>query len=102
MPSHRVRFINETPRAGKLFRCCCRSIVILSAGGPERAIEAAKKRFVRLEGIRDGRFHAEFIELEGIDLAAKAGAEPHPHFHGPRRPSRSAIDRRACSKGQRS
>ena len=58
MPSYRVCFINEIPRNDKLFRCCQRSIVIRSARSPERAVEAAKKRFARLEGIRDWKIHA--------------------------------------------
>ena len=33
----------------------------------ERAIEAAKKRFARLEGIRDWRDHARIIEVSTID-----------------------------------
>jgi hypothetical protein len=55
MPSYRVFFINEIPRNGKLFRCCQRSIVIRSARNRERAIEAAKKRFARLEGSPTGK-----------------------------------------------
>jgi hypothetical protein len=74
MPSYRVCFINEIPRGGRLFRCCQRSIVIRSARSPERAVEAAKKRFVRLEGIRDWQIHAHRIEMEELDLAAEAGA----------------------------
>ena len=72
MPSYRVCFINEIPRAGKLFRCCQRSIIIRSARSPERASEAAKKRFARLEGIRDWKIHAGLIEIETIHL------EPEP------------------------
>jgi hypothetical protein len=72
MTSYRVFFINEIPRNGKLFRCCQRSIVIRSARNLERAIEAAKKRFARLEGIPDWKIHAGLIELESI----KRQAEP--------------------------
>ena len=68
MPSYRVCFINEIPRNERLFRCCQRSIVIRSARTPERAIEAAKKRFARLEGISDWKIHAALIELEPIDI----------------------------------
>jgi hypothetical protein len=71
MPSYRVCFINEIPRNEKLFRCCQRSIIIRSARTPERAIEAAKKRFARLEGIRDWKFHAALIEIEPIDIETK-------------------------------
>lgn len=86
MPSYRVCFINEIPRDSRLFRCCQRSIVIRSARSRERAIEAAKRRFERLEGIRNWQIHAGMIEIEEIDLTAKARpARPHEHFHGPRR-----------------
>jgi len=67
MPSYRVSFINEIPRNEKLFRCCQRVIIIRSARTPERAIEAAKKRFARLEGIRDWGIHASQIEIETIE-----------------------------------
>ena len=71
MPSYRVCFINEIPRNEKLFRCCQRSIIIRSARTPERAIEAAKKRFARLEGIRDWKIHAALIEIEPVEVEAK-------------------------------
>jgi len=73
MPSYCVRFINEIPRGGRLFRCCQRSIVIRKARSRERAVEAAKKRFARLEGIRDWKIHAHLIEMEELDLAAETG-----------------------------
>ncbi len=71
MPSYRVCFLNEIPRNERLFRCCQRSIVI-SASTPEQAIEAAKKRFARLEGIGDWKMHASLIEIE------PAALEPTP------------------------
>jgi hypothetical protein len=71
MPSYCVRFINEIPRNERLFHCCQRSIVIRSARSPERAVEAAKKRFARLEGIRDWKIHATLIEMEPIDTETK-------------------------------
>jgi hypothetical protein len=75
MPSYRVCFINEIPRNEKLFRCYQRSIIIRSARTPERAIEAAKKRFARLEGIRDWKIHAALIEIEPIDIKSET-AQP--------------------------
>jgi hypothetical protein len=71
MPSYRVCFMNEIPRNEKLFRCCQRSIIIRSARTSDRAIEAAKKKFARLEGIRDWKFHAALIEIEPIEVEAK-------------------------------
>jgi hypothetical protein len=68
MTSYRVCFFNEIPRNDRLFKCCQRSIVIRAARTPERAIEAAKKRFSRLEGIRDWKIHAGLVEIEPIDL----------------------------------
>jgi hypothetical protein len=66
-----VCFMNEIPRADKLFRCCQRSIVIRSAPSVEQAVEAAKKQFAELEGIRDWKIHAALIEVESIDLEAE-------------------------------
>ena len=71
MPSYRICFFNEIPRNHQLFRCCQRSIEIRVARTPERAIEAAKKRFARLEGIRDWKLHAAFIEIESIEFWAE-------------------------------
>lgn len=94
MLSYRVCFINEIPRDSQLFRCCQRSIVIRSARSPERAVEAAKRRFERLEGVHDWTIHAGMVEIEQIDLPAEARARParpHQHLHGPRRPLPSSC-----------
>ena len=66
MPSYRVSFINEIPRNQRLFRCCQRVITIRSARTLDRAVEAAKKRFARLEGIRNWKIHAALIAIESI------------------------------------
>ena len=71
MPSYRVSFVNEIPRNEKLFRCCQRSILIRSARTRERAVEAAKKRFARLEGISNWKIHAALIEIEPVDSEAE-------------------------------
>jgi len=76
MTSYRVCFFNEIPRNQQLFRCCQRSIVIRSAHTAERAIAAAKKRFARLERIRDWKIHAASFEIEAIDLEATLEATP--------------------------
>ena len=70
MTSYRVCFINEIARNERLSRCCQRSILIRLARNPERVIEAAKKRFARLERIRDWKLHAALIEIEAIDFEA--------------------------------
>jgi hypothetical protein len=67
MTSYRVCFFNEIPRNDRLFKCCQRSIVIRSARTSERAIEAAKKRFARLEHIPNWQIHAGSIEIEPIE-----------------------------------
>jgi hypothetical protein len=72
MPSYRVCFMNEIPRADKLFRCCQRSIIIRSAPSAEQAAEAAKKQFAEFEGIRNWKIHASLIEVEAIDLEAES------------------------------
>ena len=77
MPSYRVCFMNEIARNEKLFRCCQRSIIIRSARTSDRAIEAAKKRFARLEGICDWKIHASQIEIETVE------AEPEPRGAAP-------------------
>ena len=76
MPTYRVSFMNDIPRGGKLFHCCQRSIVISAARSPERAVEAAKKRFARKEGICKWNIHADRIEVEVIDSPAKPGDAP--------------------------
>ena len=65
MFSERIRSVQYCCEA------CQRAIIIRSARNLERAIEAAKKRFARLEGIRDWKIHAALIEVEAIDLEAE-------------------------------
>jgi hypothetical protein len=59
-------------------------ITIRSARSPERAVEAAKKRFARLEGILDWKIHAGLIEMEAIDLEAKPKTPCHGNAEIPR------------------
>jgi hypothetical protein len=66
-PIYRVCFLNEFARFDAVVRACQRAIIICSARSREQAIEAAKKRFARLEGIRDWRDHAKVIEVSTID-----------------------------------
>jgi hypothetical protein len=66
-PVHRVCFLNEFTRFNTDVRPCQRAIIIRSARSRERAIEAAKQRFARLEGIRDWRDHAKIIEVSTIE-----------------------------------
>jgi len=62
-PVYRVCFLNECAGFNSVVRACQRAIIIRSAQSRERAIEAAKMRFCRLEGICDWRDHAKIIEV---------------------------------------
>lgn len=66
-PVYRVCFLNEFARVDAVVRACQRTVIIRRARSRERAIEAAKKRFARLEGIRDWRAHASMIEVSVIE-----------------------------------
>jgi hypothetical protein len=98
MPSYRVCFLNEIPRGDKLFRCCQRAIVIRSARTPERAVAAAKKRFAKLEGIRDWSIHASLIEIEQIGLAAAAESASDPPHLLPPKAHRRRVPAAACQE----
>jgi hypothetical protein len=65
-PVYRVCFLNEFARFATIARPCQREIIIRSARSRERAVEAAKKRFARLEGVRDWHDHAKIIEVSII------------------------------------
>jgi len=67
MASYRVCFMNQFARNRTVYRICQRAVVIRCAHTRARAIEAAKKRFARLERIRDWRIHASEIEVEMIE-----------------------------------
>ncbi|MBV9203766.1 MAG: hypothetical protein JO320_00600 [Alphaproteobacteria bacterium] len=67
MPSYRLSFINEIPEAER----CSIAVSARSSStlrNPERAVEAAKTRFARLEGICNWNIHAGRIEFEPINL----------------------------------
>jgi hypothetical protein len=66
-PVYRVCFLNEFARFNSVVKACQRAIIIRHARSQERAIEAAKKRFARLERIRDWRDHAKIIEVSMIE-----------------------------------
>ena len=72
-PVYRVCFLNEFARFNFVMRPCQRAIIIRFARSRERAIEAAKKRFARLEGIRDWRDHAKMIEVSIIEADQPPG-----------------------------
>ena len=65
MTTYRVSFFkNLTNSNGELFKVCQRSIAICSAHSTTRAVEAAKRRFARLEHIGNWRLHADNIEVD--------------------------------------
>jgi len=72
-PVYRVCFLNEFARFNIVVRPCQRAIIIRSARSRERAIEAAKKRFARLEDVRDWRDHAKLIEVSIIEADQPPG-----------------------------
>jgi hypothetical protein len=76
MTAYRVSFFNElTNSSGKLFKVCQRSVDIRTARTLDRAVEAAKKRFARLEHIVEWRLHARLFEVEAL-VEAQAAATP--------------------------
>jgi hypothetical protein len=64
MTTYRVNFFkNLTNCNGALFKVCQRSIIICPARSGTRAVEAAKRRFARLEHIGNWQLHADSIEV---------------------------------------
>lgn len=67
MTAYRVSFFNElTNSSGKLVKVCQRSVDIRVARTRDRAIEAAKKRFARLEHVGQWWLHARLVEIEDV------------------------------------
>jgi hypothetical protein len=65
MKAYRVRFLNElTNDSGHVFHCCQRVIDIHAAKSMDRAIEAAKRRFARLERMSNWTLRAQSFEVE--------------------------------------
>ena len=73
-PIYRVSFVNTLARNCMVLRACQRTVLIRSARDPERAVAAAQKRFARLEGVRDWRLRAQFIEVEIVAPAEAASS----------------------------
>ena len=67
MTAYRVSFFNElTNSRGTLYKVCQRSVEIRTARTLDRAVEAAKKRFARLEHVGEWRLHARLFEVEPL------------------------------------
>jgi hypothetical protein len=91
--SYRVCFMNRFARGRNTITACQRSIVIPAAGSREAAIEAAKRQFAELEGIRDWNLHAMFIEAGLLEDGDSAGCESQqqcPAEHGGREEGRGS------------
>ena len=68
---YRFTFYNDLPNdSGHVFHCPQRLIEIRSAKSRHRALEAAKRRFARDEGIADWRLHANIVEIEELEESA--------------------------------
>ena len=75
MTAYRVSFFNElTNSRGTLYKVCQRSVEIRTARSLDRAVEAAKKRFARLENVGEWRLHARLFEVEPLVEAQDAVA----------------------------
>lgn len=75
LPVYRMSFFNEFARSSSVIRACQRTITIRSARSPERAVQAAKKRFARIDRLRDWWIRAQIIEVAvsepgAVDLAS--------------------------------
>ena len=73
-PIYRVHFKNHFARGGGVHTPDQRAIDIHSAKSRDRAIQAAKKRFARREGITDWQIRASIIEVEEIAAAPAGGS----------------------------
>jgi hypothetical protein len=96
VPSYRVDFLNQFARNEKVFRVCQRSIVVRKAESPEHAIETAKQRFAKLEGIRDWWIHAAMIEI--VPITDGAGTDADSTAAIPPSTARSVRRERAISR----
>ncbi len=68
MNSYRISFVNELRNdSGHMFHCCQRVVDIRRAKSKDRAIEAAKQRFARREGISKWTVHAQSVEVEEVE-----------------------------------
>jgi hypothetical protein len=65
MPSYRVKFFKNLCNCyGRPFTVLQRVIAIRRSKDLHRAVEAAQRRFERLENIPDWKLHADFFESE--------------------------------------
>jgi hypothetical protein len=88
MPVYEVSFFKDIVNScGKEFRVRQRALQIRSAKTLERAVEAAKRRFARLERITDWRLHASDVEVEILDESHRSASSAPAR----RRSRRSAV-----------
>ena len=85
MTAYRVSFFNELTNArGTLYKVCQRSVEIRTARSLDRAVEAAKKRFARLEHVGEWRLHARLFEVEPLVEDQEGVAPPADPMAGRR------------------
>jgi hypothetical protein len=67
MGGYRVTFFKILDSSnGKPFKVCQRTVDIHSARDRSQAIQAARTRFARLEGVGDWKLHADFYEVRPL------------------------------------
>ena len=94
MTAYRVSFFNElTNSRGTLYKVCQRSVEIRTARSLDRAVEAAKKRFARLEHVGEWRLHARLFEVEPL-VEDRDGVEPAADSLAARKPGGARRPRR--------
>ena len=71
MGTYRVRFLKTVSSHGRTVNVCQRSIDIRSAPSPDRAAEAAKQSFARLEDIAEWFLHADYVEVDALSDVAR-------------------------------
>jgi hypothetical protein len=70
MGTYRVRFLKTVSSHGKTVNVCQRSIDIRSALSPDRAVEAAKQSFARLENVTEWFLHADYVQVDALSDVA--------------------------------
>lgn len=83
MTAYRVSFFNDLLNSyGTAARICQRTIEIRRARSPDRALEAAKRRFARAEKVCHWDLRARLFEVQAVP---DAPASPHSRRSARRR-----------------
>jgi hypothetical protein len=71
MVDYRVLFFNNLLNSyGQTFKCLQRAITVSSAKNAGEASEKAKREFERLEGVRNWKSAAQFLEVESRNVVS--------------------------------